>query len=736
MFGLRTCFKFKSKFKCSCRISWPTKFVVRNEMTFSLDRNSMTGMMEWVPQNDGYDYQQEIARSGYADMLHDEERNELYYKAIRKSVGHIVRQLDGKRPIRIVDIGTGTGLLSMMAVRSAEELGAKAVVTAFECFEPMANCAQKVIARNGFEESITVVKMRSTDSMPLPEEEKGDLLITELFDTELIGEGAIGSYNHALKSLVTRNALAVPAKSRVWVQLVTAEKIHNWNQFGDISTVQINSGDIKVTVKPPANTAGCYGSGILHDVQLSQLKPGIDFDVVSEPQVAFEFNFTDTTSMKQLDKKVLEFVATRAVKDERLAVLFWWDLWMDWDESILLSCAPYWAHPSGQKLSDLPWREHWIQAIYHLPANSSTYDLDAGDNLSIVAFHDEYTFSFSDQKDNDDHCSCRLHQHFSRTRLGLLNDSSRYQPYIDVTEELTANCSRPVNILFLGDPSNLPVMLEKSLCDKVNEIYCVASKTYSKEYYVTLLQANNAKKIRLIEHMNELPADFDCNLVVGEPYFGHIDLPWDLLHFWYLAAKVKKQGVLSNLNIVPSRVVVKSVAVQFDHLHKIRAKVHETQGFDLTDFDNLIQDAMAESDETIESQPLWEYPGKAVSSEETILFDWTFDQFEKLISSKDTFVENDITFNLCPNALNLNLKNYSLVFWIEFSALDSVICNTGPIKDITIDHYINWTKNWKQGVAFFFEDMAGIKKQTNHCIERQFKAKFNLKAGSLTIKAI
>lgn len=36
--------------------------------------NPGTGSLEWDLQAESYDYTQEIARSGFADMLHDEER--------------------------------------------------------------------------------------------------------------------------------------------------------------------------------------------------------------------------------------------------------------------------------------------------------------------------------------------------------------------------------------------------------------------------------------------------------------------------------------------------------------------------------------------------------------------------------------------------------------------------------------------------------------------------------------
>jgi protein arginine N-methyltransferase 7 len=41
---------------------------------FTIKVNPVTGKSEWELQNEDYDYHQEIARSAFADMLHDTER--------------------------------------------------------------------------------------------------------------------------------------------------------------------------------------------------------------------------------------------------------------------------------------------------------------------------------------------------------------------------------------------------------------------------------------------------------------------------------------------------------------------------------------------------------------------------------------------------------------------------------------------------------------------------------------
>lgn len=42
--------------------------------TFVQKVNTLTGRMGWVLEDEYYDYHQEIARSMYADMLHDTDR--------------------------------------------------------------------------------------------------------------------------------------------------------------------------------------------------------------------------------------------------------------------------------------------------------------------------------------------------------------------------------------------------------------------------------------------------------------------------------------------------------------------------------------------------------------------------------------------------------------------------------------------------------------------------------------
>lgn len=47
---------------------------VRNMSIFTQCLNPLTGTATWEEKDQDYDYHQEVARSAFADMLHDHER--------------------------------------------------------------------------------------------------------------------------------------------------------------------------------------------------------------------------------------------------------------------------------------------------------------------------------------------------------------------------------------------------------------------------------------------------------------------------------------------------------------------------------------------------------------------------------------------------------------------------------------------------------------------------------------
>ncbi|XP_063467686.1 protein arginine N-methyltransferase 7 isoform X10 [Symphalangus syndactylus] len=300
--------------------------------------NPTTGSVEWLEEDEHYDYHQEIARSSYADMLHDKDRNVKYYQGIWAAVSRVKNR--GQKAL-VLDIGTGTGLLSMMAVTAGADF-----CYAIEVFKPMADAAVKIVEKNGFSDKIKVINKHSTEvtvgsegDMPC----RANILVTELFDTELIGEGALPSYEHAHRHLVEENCEAVPHRATVYAQLVESRRMWSWNKLFPIR-VQTSLGE--QVIVPPVDLESCPGAPSVCDIQLNQVSPA-DFTVLSDVLPMFSIDFS---------KQVSSSAACHSRQFEPLTsgqaqvVLSWWDIEMDPEGKIKCTMAPFWAHSDPEEM--------------------------------------------------------------------------------------------------------------------------------------------------------------------------------------------------------------------------------------------------------------------------------------------------------------------------------------------------------------------------------------------------
>ncbi|CAE7549757.1 PRMT7, partial [Symbiodinium microadriaticum] len=106
-------------------------------------------------------------------MLNDSHRNQFYWDALAAVV-------QGKR---VIDIGSGSGLLSLMAAK----LGASSVV-AVEASQDMAELARLNAERNGQEDKIKILHALSS-KVQLSEEARADVIVSETLGALMLGEG-------------------------------------------------------------------------------------------------------------------------------------------------------------------------------------------------------------------------------------------------------------------------------------------------------------------------------------------------------------------------------------------------------------------------------------------------------------------------------------------------------------------------------------------------------------------
>jgi len=134
-------------------------------------------------------------------MLHDRARNRAYARAIEKAV----------RPgMKVLEIGTGAGLLSLIAARAGAQ------VTTCEAHPTIAAAAVSIIERNGLADRIKVIAKRS-DALRIPDDlpERADLVIHEIFGHQLFNEGVTAALTDARTRLLKNDARSVPAGASV-----------------------------------------------------------------------------------------------------------------------------------------------------------------------------------------------------------------------------------------------------------------------------------------------------------------------------------------------------------------------------------------------------------------------------------------------------------------------------------------------------------------------------------------
>jgi Tfp pilus assembly protein PilF len=148
----------------------------------------------------------------HVPMMNEQNRNQAYFDALKAVI---------KPNSTVFEIGTGSGLLAMMAAK----LGAKNVTTC-ESVPLIAETALQIIQDNKFEKTIQVVAKKSVDiEIGKDLTEKADILVSEIFSSELLGEHVLPSLEDAKKRLLKPNGKVIPSAGSIMIALFTGDDI-------------------------------------------------------------------------------------------------------------------------------------------------------------------------------------------------------------------------------------------------------------------------------------------------------------------------------------------------------------------------------------------------------------------------------------------------------------------------------------------------------------------------------
>ncbi|XP_033631309.1 protein arginine N-methyltransferase 9-like isoform X2 [Asterias rubens] len=271
-------------------------------------------------------------------MLNDKKRNACYQTAITKAItqGHNT----------VLDIGSGTGILSMFAVQS----WAKSVFACEESKE-MVRLSHDVLAANQMQDKIHLLNKLSTD-MSVPEDipNRVSLVVTEIFDAGLFGEGVISTLQHAWQHLllppktsetqdVGSYGKVIPSRAVIYAQVIQCEYIRKQNRFLQDKICNLDVSNLDDTQETsaeyqPRDKKEPYTSERLQNLPLGYqaLTPAISVLEVdfNNPQIITSEH--PSTTWRHIDFPV---IASGKVD----AVISWFDLVLD--DTEILSTSPH-----------------------------------------------------------------------------------------------------------------------------------------------------------------------------------------------------------------------------------------------------------------------------------------------------------------------------------------------------------------------------------------------------------
>ena len=269
-----------------------------------------------------------VRKKWIAAMLNDDRRAQAYALALRNAKGVVL------------DVGAGTGLLSQLAASAGAEH-----VIACEMEPAMANMATR-------HKKITFAVARSSD-VDLPQ--KAALLVSEIVDTFLVGEGLLPTVRDALSRLCKENVRAIPAQAELSCAL-----LHCPGLLRGPTTVDQNGFQ---WLRQP-----CSGGTMAEPHRIAALRAKWDgtkfvtdsgrimsFDLTAQRRAFTEAGFTELTVSEAAEVH---------------GIVYWWRL--ELGEGIELTNSPFQSND----------QDHWYQGVQALP---EPLRVAAGEKIGVRA---------------------------------------------------------------------------------------------------------------------------------------------------------------------------------------------------------------------------------------------------------------------------------------------------------------------------------------------------------------
>ena len=281
-----------------------------------------------------------IAPLWHIPMMNEKTRNNAYFESLKSA--------DIKSNHLVFEIGTGSGLLSLMAAK----LGAGRVITC-EQKQSVALLAAKAVKQNKLNNIIDVLpKISSSVDIGKDMPERADILIHEIFSSELLNEGVIPAIEDAWRRLLKPNAKVIPGYAAIKLALVGGSAIKN-NCYVD----EVFGFDLSVFNNSQPKKIPIY-------------REDLKLELLSDEFEGFGFDFQNQKEFP-IESKEIEILATTS--GQCFGLVQW--IWLDFGNEITFE-----NHPR-----DASDTSNWQRILYKF---DSPIWVKSGQKLTLSLIHD------------------------------------------------------------------------------------------------------------------------------------------------------------------------------------------------------------------------------------------------------------------------------------------------------------------------------------------------------------
>lgn len=276
-------------------------------------------------------------------MMNDTRRNDAFEAAILSAIERV------GPGAKVLDIGTGSGLLSMMAARAGAQ-----TVTACEAVPIIADMAQKIVAENGYADRVTVHAKLSTElEIGLELAERADILVSEILSSDLLTENVCDTFEDAHARLLKPDAIVIPRAASAIGCLVESPVLDDYVFVDRISGFNVSRFSQFAAMKLPIHGTMTDWTRLSDDVELVRI---------------------DLTQKRH--ESELQTLSIPVLADGTATGIVQW-MHVDLAEGVAFE-----NHPDGYTDGG------WLQILHHFPQPIA---VRAGETLDLAVGHDRVT---------------------------------------------------------------------------------------------------------------------------------------------------------------------------------------------------------------------------------------------------------------------------------------------------------------------------------------------------------